>query len=100
MARPFFQSRLKISRAEQHTADVAGVVEEYVGRAPMFSKERVIGDYVHYEIHLVEDPPEMLSTMIGDAIHNLRSSLDLLACELVRLNGASRRPFSVRKIRG
>ena len=33
--------------------------------------------------------PTELSAIIGDAIHNLRAALDLLACELVRLNGGS-----------
>jgi hypothetical protein len=33
--------------------------------------------------------PLDFAAIIGDAIHNLRTSLDLLACELVRANGQS-----------
>jgi hypothetical protein len=33
--------------------------------------------------------PQFLSAIIGDTVHNLRTALDLLACDLVRLNGRS-----------
>lgn len=33
--------------------------------------------------------PANFALTLGDAIHNLRSSLDILACDLVRLNGKS-----------
>jgi hypothetical protein len=45
-----------------------------------------------------ETVPVNLSGMIGDCVHNLRASLDLMACDLVRLNGKSDKgvyfPFS------
>ena len=31
----------------------------------------------------------MLAPIIGDAVHNLRSALDILACDLAKLNGQS-----------
>ncbi len=34
-------------------------------------------------------PPLALSTVIGDVVHNLRAALDLMACDLVRLNGGN-----------
>lgn len=36
---------------------------------------------------MLAQPPLWWSAVIGDAIHNLRSSLDLLVCELVRAEG-------------
>ena len=44
--------------------------------------------------------PTELATIIGDAIHNLRSTLDILASDVVRLNGQSNQgvyfPFAQR----
>ena len=36
-----------------------------------------------------KSPPDELALVLGDAIHNLRATLDLLAAELVRRNGGS-----------
>jgi hypothetical protein len=42
---------------------------------------------VYHEVVVTEAIPIHLSTIVGDIVHNLRTSLDLLACELVRING-------------
>ena len=38
---------------------------------------------------LREPVPRVVSSLIGDCVHNLRAALDLMACDLVRLNGGS-----------
>lgn len=38
---------------------------------------------------ILRDPPEEFGTIVGDAIHNMRSTLDLAAVELVSLNGGN-----------
>jgi len=35
------------------------------------------------------NPPERLALIMGDGVHNLRSALDLAACELVSRNGGT-----------
>jgi hypothetical protein len=46
----------------------------------------------------VHGAPRSFETIIGDAIHNMRSALDLMAVELVRINGGNDKgvcfPFS------
>ena len=40
-----------------------------------------------YKAKVMADPPLWWSAIVGDAIHDLRSSLDVLVCELVRAEG-------------
>ncbi len=44
------------------------------------------GDLVH-RVEVFDQPPLFWSAIAGDCVHNLRSSLDLLVCEMVRANG-------------
>jgi len=81
--------RLKVSRAKRHIRDLNNEITAYVRSNP-------------YQIVIEQDPnstqhlwtlrvrqkvPQEFAGIIGDAIHNLRSALDLLACDLVRMNG-------------
>lgn len=68
-------------------SELQSLFDAYMSRVPALITEKVIGNYVHHAITVNELPPKMISPMIGDVIHNLRSSLDLLACECVRNNG-------------
>lgn len=54
--------------------------------AVLANKEGVLGFAVTLHI---EGPPESLGAIVGDIVHNLRSALDLSACELVRSAGQS-----------
>lgn len=36
-----------------------------------------------------KDPPPLLGSIVGDAVHNLRTALDLMATELVTMSGGS-----------
>jgi hypothetical protein len=37
----------------------------------------------------ISGPPEWMGAIVGDIVHNLRAALDLTACEMVRVAGAS-----------
>jgi hypothetical protein len=92
MIAPFEASKLKLARAERHIDELSAEISTYLAEKPVAV--------------IVEQPPELkdiescawitrirrnvpvaLSAIIGDAIHNLRAALDLLACDVVRLNG-------------
>ena len=44
------------------------------------------GDLVH-RVEVSDQPPPWWGAIAGDCVHNLRSSLDLLVCEMVRAEG-------------
>ena len=89
----FRGSRLKVERAYKHIADVSSILEAFIG-----------SDF--YDLTVDKDPEtgenflrcaiksrleeEKIALIIGDALHNLRSALDLLYFETVELcDGAS-----------
>jgi len=91
---PFEASRLKIWRAEQHTVSLETEIRAYMDRAPAHANIRPgtpVKDagMIYHETILTEPIPIHISTVLGDVIHNLRTSLDLLASELVRMNGGT-----------
>ena len=97
---PFEASELKISRAKRHITELDGRISEFIARKTLglvVEQGPKPGDKC-LVVRLREQVPSDLSPIVGDAIHNLRAALDLLACELVRLNGASDKnvqfPFS------
>ena len=89
---PFEASRLKIWRAEQHLKSLAREIDAYLARKPAYANIRRAEEkpgMVAHETFLAEPIPIELATIVGDIVHNLRTSLDLLASELVRMNGQS-----------
>lgn len=85
----FVGSRLKIKRANHHIENLASAIQDFVA-----------GDF--YRLYAETNPegkrvvtfestplPEPLPLMLGDAIHNLRSALDLMAFELVTFGGGT-----------
>lgn len=87
----FSSSKLKIERANKHIDELNAVLDTYL-------KTHV------YTLSIEKDPndgsnklkfessspiPREVPLIIGDAIHNLHSSLDLMACEIVTLAGAT-----------
>lgn len=86
---PFENSNLKLARARYHIAEFEKEIIDFLNREPFCA----VIEYDHSPSKLCltyrvrESVPKVFSAMIGDVIHNLRASLDLLACELVRLNG-------------
>lgn len=90
---PFEASRLKIWRAKQHLESLTREIRTYLARKPAYTNIRQADEkpagMVAYETFLTEPIPVDLAPIVGDIVHNLRTSLDLLASELVRMNGKS-----------
>lgn len=110
---PFRASRLKVKRAKRHISDLDAAVRTYVANEPhrfYIEHNPELARRAAFNLsapatsalilYITTPPPCELPLIIGDAIHNLRAALDLLACSLVRLNGRSDKnvyfPFSER----
>ena len=80
--------KLKVERAKRHICELDTEISTFRGR----ERYRIVIEtdtttHWHQAIFRVqEDIPAYFAVIIGDVVHNLRSALDLLACELVRLN--------------
>jgi hypothetical protein len=80
---------LKINRAEQHIRDVQTAHTLFLNSHPYTIAVRhhpQTGQPIYY-LAEARDVPAELPLISGDALHNLRSALDYLACTLVRGNG-------------
>jgi hypothetical protein len=80
---PFLQSRLKVKRAEKHIHEFDTEVRAFL-KTDFYTlaiKDEPETGYqiVHFE---VKPLPEETGVMIGDAIHNLRSALDLMVNQM------------------
>ena len=70
---------LKIERAEHHISDLDRVLKAYLDGKPirlMTSIETQSGNQTHF-IKQDEPIPRSAPLIIGDAVHNMRSALDL-----------------------
>lgn len=92
MTSPFSGPRVKVRRAKQHIHSFE-VEQANLIRDPLFTvtikPNHVATNMVDYVATMLRPMPEELAAIAGDAIHNLRSALDLLAGDLVRINGQS-----------
>ena len=82
---------LKLARAEAHIAEMDRKIADYIRRGP-FSWERRTSsepDCTDIVFRLNEAIPVEIAAVVGDALHNMRSSLDNLASALAVRNGAS-----------
>jgi len=80
---------IKVERAKHHFRDLQTLVERFLEAKPYRAvpyDEPDTGDLVH-RIEVFDQPPLFWSAIAGDCVHNLRSSLDLLVCEMVRAEG-------------
>jgi hypothetical protein len=87
--------REKIKRAEKHIADLKIAISEFTGTGPYSITVDVETEPAKPLVHILKAdlvPPE-ISLIAGDAIQNLRSTLDYLACALVRTNGKDPGPL-------
>ena len=92
MLAPFEASRLKIARARRHIGELDRLVADYLGRSPVTIVVEecpwpMLVPTDSWIARINEPVPTDLAPVIGDAIHNLRTALDLLANDLVRLAG-------------
>jgi hypothetical protein len=61
-------------------------IRAYHLRAPFYIEVEIDNGRKYWRVRVREEVPLEFSAILGDSIHNLRAALDLLACELVRLN--------------
>ena len=95
LMRPFEASKLKLDRAAKHLRDLEEAVAAYLAERPCV----IVVEPLSYEkwgtrawkARIRKAVPLDLSAIVGDVVHNLRTALDLLACDLVRLKGKSTR---------
>jgi hypothetical protein len=89
---PFEAPRLKLRRARSHIGELQNEVRAYLLSEPFHLEIVDAPTFTNgkkWVVHMQHEVPSHFSAIIGDVIHNLRTSLDLLACELVRANGRS-----------
>lgn len=85
----FIGPKLKLERAKIHIHELEDVLSAYAARRP----HRVIGEYdpvrqqSRVRVSVNEPIPEVVAVITGDAVHNLRSALDILVCDLAALTG-------------
>jgi hypothetical protein len=83
--------RVKVARAKKHFADLNAEIIAYRGREP-YAHVIEVDPQTKSKIkrfRLREPFPPVMGAIIGDCVHNLRSSLDLLANALVLHNGGT-----------
>jgi hypothetical protein len=91
--KPFEASKLKIRRARRHLNELQNAIQTFLSGKPL---EIVVEnwadapEYLHchaWTARIRSPVPAEFSAVMGDVVHNLRGALDLMACDLVRLNG-------------
>ena len=77
---------IKLARARKHYAELETVMTAFAGGVRFDTRVVNIAGQPHQAFLNFHIPPpsENFGGIIGDVIHNLRSALDLLACDLVR----------------
>lgn len=90
---------MKVARADRHIESLQNAILRYLRRHPFKLVIQAGPNNTREMVFKVrEEVPMETSAIIGDAIHNMRTALDILACDLVRLNGANDKgvyfPFS------
>jgi hypothetical protein len=105
MLLPFEASDLKIARARKHLQELETEIAAFFSAKPFrlivepWEHNASLGYVTHaWVVRIKGEITPMVSTIIGDVFHNLRTSLDLLACDLVSIAGKSAKnvyfPFS------
>ena len=81
--------KLKVERAKEHIAELEALVRSFNESKPhefFVEKDDKTGeDVIRVRIH--KAVPKRTSIIVGDAVHNLRSALDQLVCDLIVANG-------------
>src|SRR4051812_19694616 len=83
----FIGPKLKHERAESHIHELEDVLEAYASRNPYSLLGEMNPETEAWQVRVVmrEDVPEVVPLIVGDAVHNLRSALDVLANDLLAL---------------
>lgn len=82
-------ARVKLARAACHVQELAEAARVYLISAPftLERSEEPNGDLL-WRVRIVRPVPSECPAIVGDAVHNIRSALDLVAWQLVEINGA------------
>jgi len=91
--RPFVAPRTKIERAKTVLGELSQAIDSFLAEHPPkvrveIQEPRGARPKVFFHVE-AKGAPEMIGAIMGDVIHNLRSALDLVACELARAAGHS-----------
>jgi len=90
-ARP--DSQLKLDRARKHYDDFVAEVKRFYESEPWHVEHEHDGNDLVLRLRVLKDVPPELYLILGDLLHNLRSSLDCAVMELASLGlGACERP--------
>jgi hypothetical protein len=87
----------RLERAYFHLETLKEAQWAYVRSGPydvVSEVNRETGECV-FRLQVLKEPPVTLSHVVGDCVHNLRSTLDHLAWELARLHGQPSRPRGI-----
>ena len=82
--------RAKIARAKKHLGDLADATAALVEADTLpysIDVEREADGKVLYRVKNLAEIPAAIPCILGDFIHNLRSALDIMVCDLARHNG-------------
>lgn len=88
----------KLDRAEEHIEALAKAIEAFVGTDPYAVDRRLDAegaDHVYFFSRFT-DPPDSIALLVGDAVHNLRASLDHIVFSLAQ-EGAKAAGISMTK---
>ncbi|MDI4655388.1 hypothetical protein [Xanthobacter autotrophicus] len=86
--KPFEGPALKVARAIRHIEELACLLDDYGHRISIWY-ESVPEDPTYMCLKISEPPPSEIPMIIGDAVHNLRSSLDIMVCDIARMRNKS-----------
>ncbi len=89
MSHPLDGCRVKIARAKEHISSLDDELQRFQRRSPyslLQEDDPNTGDRI-FRVHVSEPPSPRWEAIMGDAVHNLHSALDLLAYQLVSANG-------------
>jgi hypothetical protein len=89
--------RLRLARAEDHLRLLKAAIDSYMGTEPYEIYVQKDGSTGEGTVHIVErrPVPPVLSLVVGDTVHNLRSTLDHLTWQLAQLLGPPQFPERV-----
>ena len=78
--------RLKIERAKRHIHELTQAIDAFWSRQPyvVVAQDNLATGKRHFKVSIREEIPSDWSSIVGDAVHNARASLDLMMVALVR----------------
>lgn len=82
---------LKLRRANYHLSDLDARLREFATPHPydVVTERDEVAKATEHKFHMVKVIPEEWSLVVGDMLHNLRATLDLIAWQLVEANNGT-----------